>query len=210
MNFRWMLATLASILLLVTGACGDDDSAPSTSASATATATATASGDAPDDSETPKRTSTPKKTATPKDTDEPTETLEGGDDTTPEIDECDLISPDDITDATGEQYSEDGQAGFSDPDTCFFDGEDGGSVEISVYDLTSYGPDAKAFFELFADVFEVELLDDPGDEAYYDETIGIAVLDGDYEIDIFVQNGAFEPNRDASFALADVALGNMP
>jgi len=201
MNVRWMLATLASILLLIAiAACGDDDNAPSTSASATATA----GGDASEDSETPKRT------VSPEDTDEPTQTSEEGDDSTPQIDECELISPDDITDATGEQYSEDGQAGFSDEDTCFFEGEDGGSVEISVYDLSSYGSDAKAFFELFADVFEAELLDDPGDEAYYDETIGIAVLDGDYEIDILVQNAAFEPDRDASFALAEVALDNMP
>lgn len=214
-----MLATLASILVLVAvAACGDDDNSPSTSASASASASAaaTASGGAPADSATPEGTTAPQETAppdentTPKDTGEPAETPEDGDDSTPEIDECGLLSPDDITDATDEQYLEAGQAVDSYPDECVFEGEDGGSVEVSVYDLTAYGPDAKAVFEMFADADQLQLLGEPGDEAFYDETRGIAVLDGNYEIDIFVQNGDGDPNRDASFALAEVALGNMP
>lgn len=207
MNGRWIVAPLVAALLLFTlPACGDDDSSPSS----TATASATATEDSSAETKTPKPSATQKKTATPRVTDEPTDTGEVVDDSTPEIDECELVTPDDITSATGEQYSEDGEAGFSVPDTCFFDGEDGGSVEISVYNLAAYGESAKEFFELFVDVFGVELLDEPGDEAYYAEATGIAVLDGDYEIEIFVQDGAFEPNRDASFALADVAPGNMP
>ena len=205
MNLRSLITSLAAVLVLaVVSACGGDDNA-STTPSATATATGSA-----DDSETPKPTSTSKKTATPKDTGTAEATLAGPDDTTPELDECELLTPDDITAATGEQYSEDGRAGFSDPDTCSFDGEGGGSVDITTLDLSAYEGNEKEFFETFASLLDFEILGSPGDEAYYDDTIGIAVLDGRYEIDIFVQNGTFEPNRDAAFALAEKALANMP
>jgi hypothetical protein len=212
MNIRWILASLAATLVLLTvAACGGDDNSSSTSASATATATS--SGDSPDDSETAKPTSTTKKTATakttatPEDTGEVTETPQF-DDTTPEINECDLVTLDDISVAVGEAFTE---AGTLSGDSCSYDGAAGTNVELTTFNLSAYGGGSeKEFFESFASIFDVEILDSPGDEAYYGDTIGLSILNGKYELDVVLTAAGGSSDRTATFAIADKALPNMP
>jgi hypothetical protein len=200
-----MIALLAA-LALTFAACGDDDDAASTSPSPSVSATATE--DAPGDSDTPKPSSTPKKTATTRPTDVPTETPV---DATPEIDECALVTLDELADATGDVFTQEGAPDSFDPDTCYFDGDAGTLVEITTYDLSGTGADATEEFEFVADLLELDLLDSPGDEAYYDEDLGLAVLvEGQYELDVYVSDADDNILREPAFAIGEAAVARWP
>jgi hypothetical protein len=210
MKLRWLIAPIAaSLVLLAFAACGGDDDNASTSASASATATAT---DSSDETKTPKPSTSAKKTATPKPTDEdgtatPDDTGTLPDDTTPEINECDLLTTDELDAALNGTFDDGELSG----DTCTFTGDNGTSVDVSTFDLSAYGEgNEKEIFETFASIFEVDILDSPGDEAYYDDTIGLSVLHGHYELDVVVTLGDGSSNKDATFALAEKALDRMP
>jgi hypothetical protein len=189
-------------MIVVGFACGDDDDSSSPSGSATPSATPES-----DETRTPRPSRTPKKPATAKATDTPISTFEF-DVSTPEIDECELISLGELTAATGEDFS---RPGTLDADTCFLDGADGTFVDITTVNLSAYGEGAEQdSFEEYARIFDVEILDSPGDEAYYVDDFGVSVLSGKYELDVSVYRPDGAVDREAAFAVAETAVRNIP
>jgi hypothetical protein len=201
MKTRWMIAPATALLgltLALTACGGGDDNTASSTATATAVTT--------DATTTQKATATPKKTATPKATatSEESATPAGTTDySTPDIKECDLVKPDDLGLLASDTFDAGSQAG----DICTFTGLAGVIVLIGTYNL---GDNAKELFEGLAVTFGDDILNDPGDEAYYDADLGLSILQGNIELDIRVTDTTGADNRASAFAVSDVALPNLP
>ncbi len=82
-------------------------------------------------------------------------------------------------------------------------------MTISTYDLSAYGS-AKETFESIPVVFGDDILSSPGDEAYFDQQAGLAVLSGNIELDADVIDPSSLDTRDAAFAIAGVVLPKLP
>jgi hypothetical protein len=201
---QWTIAALATVigLSLTFAACGGDDNSSATStASAGANTTST-----PESTGSQTATATAKKTATPKATATPADTGVAIDASTPQINECTLVSLADLTDAVGNQFT---TAGTLDGDTCTFDGYSA-AVTISTYDLSAYGSNVKDTFESIPTIFGDDILSSPGDEAYYDQEAGLAVLSGNIELDVNVIYPSSLTTRAAALAIADLILPKLP
>lgn len=198
MKKSWIIGPATALLgltLALTACGGDDDNTASSTGTATAVAT-----DTTDATSTPKSTATAKKTSTPKETATPEDTP---DFSTPEIDECQLVEPGDLASLASDTFDDGTLVG----DLCTFNGDGGAIVSIQTYDL---GNDAQNTFEVIPLTFDDEILDAPGDEAYYDTDLGLAILQGTIELDILVEDAAGTANRDSAFAISDIALPNLP
>jgi hypothetical protein len=200
MKKSWIIGPATALLgltLALTACGGDDDNSASSTGTATATAVATETSDA---TSTPKSTATAKKTSTPKETATPEDTP---DFSTPEIDECRLVQPSDLASLASDTFDDGTLVG----DLCTFNGDGGTMVSIQTYNL---GDNAQNTFEVIPLTFDDEILNDPGDEAYYDTDLGLAILRGSIELDILVTDAAGTNSRDSAFAISEVALPNMP
>jgi hypothetical protein len=209
MKNQWTIAALATVigLSLAFAACGGDDNSSATStasagAGTTSTPTVTSKATA-----TAKKTATPKATATPKRTATPADTGATINDSTPQIKECTLVSLADLTVAVGDQFT---KAGTARGDTCVFDSDNSTEADISTYDLSAYGSKVKETFESIPTIFGDDILSSPGDEAYFDQESGLAVLSGNIELDVDVINPSSTDTRAAAFAIADLVLPKLP
>lgn len=117
----------------------------------------------------------------------------------------------DISDATGEQFTQGGTYDVTDPDICSFESDGGWLVQISAYNLSGDQGGAKASFEFLPSILGNTILDSPGDEAYYNTVFGLAILvNNRYELDIYVGNATGEIQRDPAFEIGEKAVANMP
>ena len=200
MKTRWMIVPMATVigLSLAFAACGGDDNR-STSSTATASAGTT---NTPGETATHNATATAEKTSTPKAT--PTLAGTNHDLSTPDITECDLVKPDNLGLLANDRFGNGSQVG----DACTFTGVAGTIVTIQTLNL---GATAKDTFEGVAITFGDDLLSAPGDEAYYDTDLGLAILKGNIELDIYVNDAVDSTrNRASALAVSDVALPNLP
>ncbi len=119
------------------------------------------------------------------------------------IAECDLVQPSELQTLINDTF----EAGFPAGDICTFLGAGGATVQIVTYQL---GADPKAEFEDIPLVFDDIILDEPGDEAYYDPALGLSVLAGNIELNIHVNAADSTDLRGPAFAIADLALPRLP
>jgi hypothetical protein len=121
------------------------------------------------------------------------------------IDECALVSPTDLTRITGAHFANPGSAVG---DLCTFVGDGPTQVGIQTYDL---GLSAKLIFEAAPTGNNFPILSSPGDEAYWQDLTGAAVLSGHIELTAYVVRPGSGPlDRDASFAVAAAAIAKLP
>jgi hypothetical protein len=83
-------------------------------------------------------------------------------------------------------------------------------ADISTYDLSAYGSNVKETFESIPTIFGDDILSSPGDEAYFDQQSGLGVLSGNIELDVDVIDPSSTDTHAAAFAIADLALPNLP
>ncbi len=124
---------------------------------------------------------------------------------TASIDECALVTPADLTRIIGVNFANPGSATG---DLCVFVGDGPTQVGIQTYDLAI---SARDLFELVPKQNSYPILTSPGDEAYWSDLTGAAVLSGQIELTTrIIRSGTGPSDRDASFAVAAAAVAKLP
>jgi len=195
---------LLSVLALLLFACSGDDTADDDASGGdgpTATATTTMTTDA--------ATGTAASEATPSEA----SGSDSGAATSEDIDVCALVTQDEVSGVIGTQAGE--ATGENDSALSYFGcryEEDGitAGVSIGVWAFPNES-EARSFFEFGYDDYPA--VEGIGDDAYRSQPLGeISVLDGRYEVDVFLFFVAEDPDEEFEMArqLAQMVLDRLP